>query len=139
MLLYPRLPWAFLRFSSLVDASLSRIHVHASVGTYSGRASSTSLLPTPMRPGRDWLPSSNSPAPSPPMSPPFRLNCVPLTIVPSIGTWPGSAHESMRLALVYLMDACFSSHSMPPAAFFLRISPLKYRDSLMVLPLLPPV
>src|SRR6266487_1069595 len=36
MILYPRLPWAFLRFSSLVDASLSRIHVHASVGTYSG-------------------------------------------------------------------------------------------------------
>src|SRR6266536_1407418 len=34
MILYPRLPWAFLRFSSLVDASLSRIHVHASVGTY---------------------------------------------------------------------------------------------------------
>jgi hypothetical protein len=34
MVLYPRLLWAFLRFSSLVDASLSRIHVHASVGTY---------------------------------------------------------------------------------------------------------
>src|SRR6266566_4154211 len=33
--IYPRLRWSFPRFSYHVNASLSRIHVHAYVGTHS--------------------------------------------------------------------------------------------------------